>query len=82
MKYSKLILALIAAVGLLSACERTVVTPVPASSTTVPVPVPVPVAVPGSPGPQGPQGSPGPEGAKGEPGKGGNTVVIVPPDRK
>ena len=69
MKYSKLTLAIVAAMGL-SACERTVVTPVPMS------PPPPTVAVPGPSGPPGPPGAPGPEGA---PGKGGNTVVIVPP---
>lgn len=95
MKYSKLSVALLAAIGL-SACERTVVTP-PVSSPgpvvvpSTPVIVPTPVPVPGPPGPQGKAGSegmpgtPGLEGTpgpKGEPGKSRDTVVIVPVPEK
>ena len=65
MKYSMIASALVAALGL-SACEKTVVQPVP-------VPSPPPVAVPG------PAGPPGPQGAEGAPGKAGDSAVVVIP---
>ena len=79
MKYSMLLAASLAIVGV-SACEKPtvintpapVVTTPPSSTQVVPVPVPVP----------GPQGAPGAEGPKGEPGKGGDTVIVVPPATK
>ena len=81
MKYSTVILSLVAALGL-AACEKpTVVNVPPPSTTTVAVPVPVPVAVPG---PAGPAGAPGVDGSKGEPGKPGEstTVIVTPPPRQ
>ena len=71
MKYSMIASALVAALGL-SACEKTVVQPVP-------VPSPPPVAVPGPAGPPGPQGAPGASGPEGAPGKSGGAVVVIPP---
>ena len=81
MKYSTVILSLVAALGL-AACEKpTVVNVPPPSTTTVTVPVAVPVAVPG---PAGPAGAPGVDGSKGEPGKPGEstTVIVTPPPRQ
>lgn len=72
MKYSILASAIVAAF-VLTACEKTVVQPVPSSSP--PVVVPAPVAVPGPPGAPG---APGPEGAPGKSGS-SSTVVIIPP---
>lgn len=78
MKYSTLLIALLAVVGL-SACEKaTTVNVPPAESTTTVVPGPavtVPVPVPG------PAGPPGAEGPKGEPGSGTTVIVPVPSDR-
>ena len=69
-----------------SACEKkeTVVvpspTPPPAKETVV-VPTPVPVPGPaGAPGPEGPKGEPGKMGEPGKPG--GDTVIIIPPEKK
>lgn len=71
MKYSILLAALLATLGL-SACEKTVVTP--AAST-----VPGPAGATGATGAMGSTGSTGAEGSKGEAGKtGGDTVVVVP----
>ena len=81
MKYSIVILSLLAALGL-AACEKpTVVNVPPSSPSTVAVPVAVPVPVPG---PAGPQGATGMDGSKGEPGKPGDstTVIVTPPPRQ
>ena len=74
MKYSILLAALIATLGL-TACEKTVVTP-PATSS-----VPGPAGATGATGAMGSSGSTGATGAmggKGETGKTGDTVVVVP----
>lgn len=80
MKYSTLLVALVAVFGL-SACEKPTVVNVPPSPVAVPGPA---VVVPGPAGPAGAPGSPGYDGAKGDPGKpGSETVVIVPvPENK
>lgn len=78
MKYSMLIAALFAALGL-AACDKPTVVNVPAAT------VAVPVAVPGPPGPQGATGEAGKEGTKGEPGKPGDTTTVIvtpPPPRR
>ena len=67
MKYS-ILLAIIAGLLGLTACEKTTVTPVPVPQSAPPATTPVP----------GPQGAPGPQGPAGEPGK-SSTTVITPP---
>ena len=67
MRYAILIAAIAGVLGL-SACEKTTVTPVPVPQSNPPAVVPVP----------GPQGAPGPQGPAGEPGKSSTTVVTPP----
>jgi hypothetical protein len=87
MKYSILIAAMLATLGL-TACERTVVTPTPAV-VTVPVPGPAgPTGATGSTGSTGATGSSGgatgatgatgAAGATGATGATGDTVIVVP----
>lgn len=66
------LLATVAAVCTLAACEKTTVNNPPVVETPAAVAVPVPVPVPG---PAGPAGAPG---APGEPGKPGDTLIVVP----
>lgn len=72
MKYSILLAALLATLGL-TACEKTVVTP----AAVVPGPAGA-TGASGSTGMTGSTGATGAEGNKGEPGKTGDTVVVVP----
>ena len=65
MKYSIILAALMATLGL-AACEKTVVK----SPDAAPVVV--------VPGPSGPTGATGAAGSKGETGKTGDAVVVVP----
>lgn len=67
MKYSILMAAFAAAMGL-SACDKPTVVNVPA--TTVPVPGPA--------GPSGTDGSPGAPGTPGRPGD-STTIIVTPP---
>lgn len=74
MKYSILLAALMATLGL-TACEKTVVTP-PATSSA-----PAPAGATGATGAMGKTGSAGATGATGstgETGKTGDTVIVVP----
>ena len=73
MKYSILLAALLATLGL-TACEKTVVTP---AASTVPAPAGATGAT-GARGSTGSTGAPGATGSTGEPGKTGDTVVVVP----
>ena len=73
MKYSILLTALLATIGL-SACEKTVVTP---AASTVPGPAGA-TGASGSTGMTGSTGATGTPGSTGEPGKTGDTVVVVP----
>jgi hypothetical protein len=79
-----LLVAMLALVGL-TACEKTTVNP-PASTTVVTPTVETPVAVPGPavpvPGPAGAPGAPGATGEKGDQGKPGDTVVVLPEEKK
>jgi hypothetical protein len=72
----------------LTACDRfnppaasptIVVTPPADAAPAPPVVVQVPVAVPGPPGPQGPQGEQGDDGKRG---RNGDTIVVVPAEKK
>jgi hypothetical protein len=80
-----LLVAMLAVVGL-TACEKTTVNP-PATTVVQPT-VETPVAVPGPavpvpvPGPAGAPGAPGAPGEKGETGKPGDTVVVLPEEKK
>lgn len=75
MKYSLLLTALVAVLGL-TACEKTTVMP-PAAAPVVMVPGPAGPA--GATGSTGATGATGIEGEKGATGKtGGDTIVVVP----
>jgi hypothetical protein len=72
----------------LTACDRfnppaasptIVVTPPADAPAPAPVVVQVPVAVPGPPGPQGPQGDQGDQGKRGHD---GDTIVVLPAEKK
>lgn len=70
MKYTTLLAALLAALGL-AACEKpTVVNNPPANTSTT-------ITQPGPPGPPGPSGAPGAPGAPGD--SKPDTVIVTPP---
>jgi hypothetical protein len=77
-----LLVAMLAVIGL-TACEKTTVNP-PATTVVQPT-VEKQVAVPGPAVPvpvPGPAGAPGAPGAKGDTGKPGDTVVVLPEEKK
>lgn len=87
MKYSTLLLTLLAALGL-SACDRPTIVNTPATPVAVPVTVPGPAGPAGATGATGATGNMGYEGSKGDTGEtgqtgargntGGDTIVVVP----
>jgi hypothetical protein len=77
-----LLVAMFAVIGL-TACEKTTVNP-PATTVVQPT-IETPVAVPGPAVPvpvPGPAGAPGEKGEKGETGQPGDTVVVLPEEKK
>ncbi|MDB5910340.1 MAG: hypothetical protein JWP34_4454 [Massilia sp.] len=74
-----LLVAMLALVGL-TACEKTTVNP-PATTVVNPT-VEKQVAVPGQPVPVPVPGPAGAPGEKGEPGKPGDTIVVLPEEKK
>jgi hypothetical protein len=86
---STLLIAMLAVIGL-TACEKTTVNP-PTSTTVVTPTVEKQVAVPGpagatgatgQTGEAGQMGQAGQAGAKGETGKAGDTIVVLPEEKK